>query len=67
MLILAGWLEKMAGITGREPVLTRYGVELLARTQTYNISRATSDLGFEPRFGLELGLERTLAAMRGTT
>jgi 2-alkyl-3-oxoalkanoate reductase len=64
MLILAAWLERMAGITGREPALTRYGVELLARTQTYDISRAKSDLGFEPRFGLELGLERTLASMR---
>ena len=63
MLILAGWLEQMAIITGREPALTRYGVELLARTQTYDISRAKSDLGFEPRCGLELGLQRTIDAM----
>jgi 2-alkyl-3-oxoalkanoate reductase len=64
MLMLAGWLERMAGISGREPALTRYGVELLARTQTYDISRAKSDLGFEPRCGLEFGLERTLEALR---
>jgi 2-alkyl-3-oxoalkanoate reductase len=64
MLMLAGWLERMAGISGHEPTLTRYGVELLARTQTYDISRAKSDLGFEPRCGLEFGLERTLEALR---
>jgi 2-alkyl-3-oxoalkanoate reductase len=64
MLALAGWLEQMATVTGREPRLTRYGVELLARTQTYDISRAKSDLGFEPRTHFDHGLARTLEALR---
>lgn len=64
MLTLAGWLEQIATITGREPRLTRYGVELLARTQTYDISRAKSDLGFEPRTGLDHGLVRTIEALQ---
>ena len=64
MLRLAGWLEQLSKFTGREPRLTRYSVALLARTQTYDISRAKSDLGFEPRWGLEQGLIRTLEALR---
>jgi 2-alkyl-3-oxoalkanoate reductase len=64
MLVLAAWLERLATVTGREPRLTRYGVELLARTQTYDISRAKSDLGFEPRTQFEQGLDRTLEALR---
>jgi 2-alkyl-3-oxoalkanoate reductase len=64
MLALAGWLEQIAMFTGREPRLTRYGVELLARTQTYDISRAKSDLGFEPRTQFDQGLTRTLEALR---
>lgn len=64
MLRLAGGLEQFAKLTGREPTLTRYSVELLARTQTYDISRAKSDLGYEPRTGLEKGLVRTIEALR---
>jgi 2-alkyl-3-oxoalkanoate reductase len=63
MLQLAGLLEQFSKLTGREPRLTRYSVELLARTQTYDISRAKSDLGFEPRYGLEQGLARTIEAL----
>jgi 2-alkyl-3-oxoalkanoate reductase len=64
MLRLAGWLEQLAMFTGHEPRLTRYGVELLARTQTYDISRAKSDLGFMPRTQFDQGLTRTLEALR---
>jgi 2-alkyl-3-oxoalkanoate reductase len=64
MLALAGWLEQISTFTGREPRLTRYGVELLARTQTYDISRAKSDLGFEPRTQFDQGLTQTLEALR---
>jgi nucleoside-diphosphate-sugar epimerase len=63
MLRLAGLLERFSKLTGREPRLTRYGVELLARTQTYDISRAKSDLGYEPRYSLEQGLPLTVEAL----
>jgi 2-alkyl-3-oxoalkanoate reductase len=63
MLRLAGLLEQVAKFSGREPRLTRYSVELLARTQTYDISRAKSDLGFEPRYSLEQGLPLTVEAL----
>jgi 2-alkyl-3-oxoalkanoate reductase len=64
MLRLAGWLEQIAKFSGREPRLTQYSVALLARTQTYDISRAKTDLGFEPRTSLEQGLVRTIEALR---
>jgi 2-alkyl-3-oxoalkanoate reductase len=64
MLRLAGLLEQIATITGREPRLTRYSVELLARTQTYDISRAKSDLGFMPRTHFDQGLVQTLESLR---
>jgi 2-alkyl-3-oxoalkanoate reductase len=64
MLRSAGWLEQISMFTGREPRLPRYSVELLARTQTYDISRAKSDLGFEPRTHFDQGLTRTLEALR---
>jgi 2-alkyl-3-oxoalkanoate reductase len=64
MLTLAAWLEQFATITGREPRLTRYAVELLSRTQTYDISRAKSELGFTPRTQFDQGLVQTLEALR---
>jgi 2-alkyl-3-oxoalkanoate reductase len=64
MLALASVLERVARVTGREPRLTRYGVELLARSQTYDISRVRADLGFEPKVPFEVGLARTLEGLR---
>ena len=63
-LPLAKGMEFVAGLTGREPRLTRYTVELLARTQTYDTSRAGTELGYMPKVSLEDGLERTFAAWR---
>lgn len=57
---LAGAMEMMGHLTGREPLLTRYSVCMLARTQTYNIDAARTELGYEPVVPLETGLERTL-------
>ena len=56
-LTMAGLMEKLSLLTGREPRLTRYTTLILARTQTYNIERARMDLGYKPRVGLEKGLE----------
>lgn len=59
----AAFMEAKAAITGKEPLLTRYTVQILARTQTYDISTARRDLGYEPLVSLEEGIRRTLEAL----
>lgn len=66
-LMLAGGAEAVAGMTGREPFLTRYSALILARTQTYDISAARNDLGYAPVISFAEGLERTIAAFRDAT
>jgi nucleoside-diphosphate-sugar epimerase len=61
-LAVAGLMETAAHTTGKEPLLTRYSVLILARTQTYDISAARRDLGYSPIVSLEEGIERTIAA-----
>jgi nucleoside-diphosphate-sugar epimerase len=62
-LAAAGLMEWQARFTGREPLLTRYSVGVLARTQTYNIAAARRDLGYAPVVSIEDGVGRTLAAL----
>jgi nucleoside-diphosphate-sugar epimerase len=63
-LVVAHLMETQAAITGREPLLTRYSVGILARTQTYNIAAARRDLGYAPVVSVAEGIERTLPALR---
>jgi len=61
-LALAWLLEQRAKHTGKEPLLTRYTVGILARTQTYDIRAAQRDLAYQPLCSVTEGLERTLNA-----
>ena len=63
-LVAASLMEASSALTGREPLLTRYTVAILARTQTYDISAARRDLGYRPLVTVAAGIERTLAALR---
>lgn len=63
-LTLATLMEARATFSGREPLLTRYSVLLLARTQTYSIAAARRDLGYEPGVSLRSGIEYTLASLQ---
>ncbi len=49
-------VAKVAG--GKEPILTRYTVGLLAFSQTLAIAAATTDLGYHPVVTLDQGLSR---------
>jgi len=59
-LALAGLSEGVTRLTGsdREPVLTRYSVGTLAYSQTLDISAIRRDLGYQPRIGIEEGIDR---------
>ena len=59
----AGLMEMSAALAGREPLLTRYTVSILARTQTYDISAAKRDLGYIPAIRVKDAVERTLASL----
>ena len=60
-------MEWQASLTGREPLLTCYAVQILARTQTYNIGAAKRDLGYTPRISFTEGMQRTLNALEAET
>ncbi len=60
-------MEMQASVTGREPFLTRYSVQILARTQTYNIAAAKRDLAYAPRISFAEGMRRTLIALGAET
>ena len=42
----------------REPLLTRYGVAVLANSTTLNIQAARQELGYKPRISIDEGLDK---------
>ncbi|HEU5100969.1 MAG TPA: hypothetical protein VFU22_18215, partial [Roseiflexaceae bacterium] len=60
-LAVARLMELRASLAGGEPLLTRYSVAVLARTQTYDITAARRDLGYAPAVSVADGIERTIA------
>jgi nucleoside-diphosphate-sugar epimerase len=63
---VAAILETLAKLrpSRSEPMLTRYAVGVLAKSQTLSIAGAARDLGFKPAVSLDEGLRRTLAAWK---
>ncbi|MGE5704451.1 MAG: NAD-dependent epimerase/dehydratase family protein [Clostridia bacterium] len=57
---LAGALEAAAKLAGggKEPILTRYSVGVLAKSQTLDITAARTDLGYAPGITIEEGIDR---------
>ncbi|MFD3164405.1 NAD-dependent epimerase/dehydratase family protein [Herpetosiphon sp. NSE202] len=66
-LLMARIMESISLVTRREPLLTRYSVLALARSQTHSIVAAQHDLGYQPQISLELGIQRTIAALKQPT
>jgi 2-alkyl-3-oxoalkanoate reductase len=60
-LAMAGLMEAQARLVGSEPLLTRYSVAVLARTQTYDITAARRDLQYRQIVSVAEGIDRTLA------
>jgi nucleoside-diphosphate-sugar epimerase len=65
-LLAARAMEMRAAATGQEPLLTTYSAAILGRTQTYDISAARRDLGYEPTVSIADGIERTLSELDAT-
>ncbi|CAI6082755.1 NAD-dependent epimerase/dehydratase family protein [Cohnella sp. JJ-181] len=66
-LAAGAWMEsayRIAPFLGAEPPFTRYTVGLLAYSQTLDISAARRTLGYEPRVGVDEGLQRFAAWWR---
>jgi 2-alkyl-3-oxoalkanoate reductase len=64
-LMLASAACGWHALTGREgePTLTRYGVGLLANSQTFSPDAARQALGYRPIVSLEQGIQRTLDSL----
>jgi len=60
LLRLAGVLEwtHRYFLKYKEPVLTKYSVSVLAKSQTLNIDKAKKELGYIPSVSVEEGIER---------
>jgi nucleoside-diphosphate-sugar epimerase len=56
-LVLAGALEALAGLRGREPRLTRYAVRVTGRPYDVRTERAKRELGFEPATDLATAVD----------
>lgn len=64
--LFARLIEGGASLTpGWEPPLTRYSLGAIAFSQTLNLQRARSVLGYQPRVSLQDGIERTATWWKG--
>lgn len=55
-IVLAGVLELTAKLTGKPPLVTRYGVRNVGRPYDYSTRRMTRELGFQPKIDLIDGI-----------
>ena len=57
--MVAGGMEQVAKITGKEPMLTRYSVGAVYFDMTLDSQRAINELGYRPLYSLEESIVRT--------
>lgn len=56
---LATGLELFSGVTGKEPLLTRYSVAAVYFDMTLSQTRAIDELGYQPRYSMQEGIRLT--------
>lgn len=55
----AAWLAELIGrLTGKEPLLTRYGIGVMSYSQTLSIEKAKRELNYQPIISLNEGIKR---------
>lgn len=60
MKIIANLIESVYKLfkIKKEPLLTKYSVEILSKNQTFDISNAINELGYIPKISIEEGIEK---------
>lgn len=66
-MLLAAAVELLGKLLGRSVPLTRYRVRSLRPLANFDIRAARTRLGWEPRVGLQHGLDRMFASAPGST
>ena len=66
-MVLAGLMEFLASLTGKEAKLTRYAVRVIGRQYYYVTDKALRELGFRPRINLGDGIRECVAEYIGQT
>ncbi len=61
--LLTEWKHQIMNSPG-EPALTRYGVGLLAKNQTFHSQAAENELGYQPIVTVQDGINRTIIALK---
>jgi nucleoside-diphosphate-sugar epimerase len=56
--LIATASELFSRVTGRQPFLTRYSVGVLGKSQTLDITKARTELGYTPMISIHDGLRR---------
>lgn len=54
---LLEWISKTI-LFGKEPILTKYTVSVLSKSQTLNIEKAKNELGYTPQVSIEEGIQK---------
>ena len=62
--MIARSMERLANKSDKEPVLTHFSVSKLHFDFTLDITRARTELGYEPVISLDEGIERTALWLR---
>lgn len=64
MYALAGFLEGMAKITGKAPLITRFLAAEFAKSHYFSSAKAKEELGYQPSVSMKEGMDRYIAYLK---